>query len=175
MAVAALSLLTAILVLLPRNEEAPPQPPPHAPTATPTPSPPPTPTALSIEQSSGWVVSLNPEPTPTPWPTAPPTVRPPPRPTPRISECVTYTWTSIQVFRPSAQVKVDIVAVNRCSRDLNSLDLWFEITGWRKGNLIQSVRGHPFEGVRRGFSTDLAIGLPGSIDWYDEITVEIVN
>ncbi|MFV2072892.1 MAG: hypothetical protein ACC742_09615, partial [Thermoanaerobaculales bacterium] len=174
-AVAAIFLLTAFLVLLPRQEEAPPPPLPQAPTTTPSQSPSPTPTALSIEQRSGWVVTSYPAPTPTPWPTAPPAVRPSPRPTPLISECVTYSWTSIQVFRPSVHVKVDINVVNRCSRDLSSLDLWFEITGWREGDLIQSVRGHPFEGVRRGFSTDLAIGLPGSIDWYDEITVEIID
>jgi len=176
-AIAVLVLLTAILVLLPPHGEVPAQPPPPAPTASPTrsPSPSPTPTALSVEQSSGWVVSSSPDPTPTPWPTTPPVLRPPPKPTPRISECVTYSWTSVQVFRPSAHVKVDITAVNRCSRDLGPLDLWFKITGWRNGDLIQSVRGHPFEDVRRGFSVDLAIGLPGSVDWYDEITVEIID
>ena len=117
--------------------------------------------------------------TPSPWPTvaAPATVtpRPQPSPTPRLSDCVTYRWSSGQVFRPSAQVLVEIEAVNRCDRDLGPLDLWFEITGWRQGSWIQSVRGHPFDRIRPGSSGIIAIGLPGSIDWYDEITVEIVD
>jgi len=65
--------------------------------------------------------------------------------------------------------------VNRCNRDLGALDLWFEITGWRQGGRVQSVRGHPFDQIRKGRSGIITIGLPGSIDWYDEITVEIVD
>ncbi len=150
--------------------------------------PPPTPTAspsqsatatVLVERSSEWVVALAPTATPSPWPTvAPPatvTPRPQPSPTPRTSDCVTYRWSSRQVFRPSAQVLVEIEAVNGCNRDLGSLDVWFEITGWRQGSWIQSVRGHPFDRIRRGGSEIIAIGLPGSIDWYDEITVEVVD
>jgi hypothetical protein len=70
---------------------------------------------------------------------------------------------------------VEIQAFNRCGFDIGPLDLWFEITGWRQGQWIQSVRGHPFDRIRRGSSDFVTIGLPGSIDWYDEITVEIVD
>jgi len=70
---------------------------------------------------------------------------------------------------------VDITAVNNCNRDLGSLDLFFEITGWREGARVQTVRGHPFEAVRRRGSEIIVIGLPGSIDWYDRISVEIVE
>ncbi len=70
---------------------------------------------------------------------------------------------------------MEIEAVNRCPRDLGPLDLWFEITGWRQGARVQSVRGHPFDQISKGRSGIIAIGLPGSIDWYDEITVEIVD
>lgn len=54
-------------------------------------------------------------------------------------------------------------------------ELWFEITGWREGAHVQSVRGHPFDEIGPNRSADIAIGLPGSIDWYDEITVEIID
>ncbi len=132
-----------------------------------------------VERSSEWIVAFAPTATPSPWPTiasaASATPRPQPSPTPRTSECVTYRWSSQQVFRPSALVLVEITAVNGCNRDLGPLEVWFEITGWRQGNWVQSVRGHPFERIRRGGSEIIAIGLPGSIDWYDEITVEIVE
>jgi hypothetical protein len=88
---------------------------------------------------------------------------------------VTYRWTSVQIFRPSAQVLIEINASNRCTHDLGPLELWFEITGWRDGGLVQTVRGHPFEAIRRRHSGIIAIGLPGSIDWYDQITVEILD
>ena len=55
------------------------------------------------------------------------------------------------------------------------MDLWFEITGWRDGAHVQSVRGHPFEDIGPNRSGNIAIGLPGSLDWYDEITVEIID
>jgi hypothetical protein len=96
-------------------------------------------------------------------------------PTPLPSQCVTHRWSATQVFSPSAQVLVEIQAVNRCKRDFGPLELWFEITGWRQGDRIQSVRGHPFDRIRAGRSGSVAIGLPGSLDWYDEITVEIVD
>jgi len=136
------------------------------------------PTTL-VEESSGWVELVFPTATPSPWPTLAPaataTQRLVPSPTPRAAECVSFRWSTQQVFRPSAHVLVEIDADNRCSRDLEPLDLWFEISGWRQGGLVQSVRGHPFERIRRGASGVVAIGLPGSIDWYDEVRVEIVN
>lgn len=166
--------------LTPRAERHP-LPPPDAPPAAPATAPPAatvTPTTL-VEASSGWVELVFPTATPSPWPTLAPaataTPRPAPSPTPRAAECVSFQWSTQQVFRPSAHVLVEIDADNRCSRDLEPLDLWFEISGWRQGGLVQSVRGHPFERIRRGASGIVAIGLPGSIDWYDEVRVEIVN
>ncbi len=69
----------------------------------------------------------------------------------------------------------EITAKNSCNRDINPPDLMFEITGWRDGEFIQSVRASPFDRIRRRHSGIISVGLPGSIDWYDEITVEIIN
>jgi hypothetical protein len=182
---AALSVLLLAAVLALRHRDAEPESAaPEVPTAPAVPTravpaaPSATPTFL-VEQSSEWVVADGPIPTATPWPTLPPdatpTPRPQPSPTPHPAECVSFRWTSSQVFAPSAQVLVEIDADNRCNRDLGPLELWFEISGWRGGGLVQSVRGHPFERVRRGSSAIVAIGLPGSIDWYDEVRVEIVE
>ncbi len=130
---------------------------------------------LSIELASDWVTVSTLEDTPTPWPTSPPPVRREPTPTPRVSECVTYRWTTTQVFRPSALVLTEITAKNNCNRDINPSDLMFEITGWRNGGFVQSVRASPFDRIRRRHSGIISMGLPGSRDWYDEITVEIVE
>ena len=81
----------------------------------------------------------------------------------------------MQIFRPSAQVLTEITAKNNCNRDINPLELMFEISGWRDGGLVQSVRASPFDRIRRRHSGIVSMGLPGSIDWYDEITVEIVD
>jgi hypothetical protein len=174
LAAAAVLMITVTLVVLHRQEEEPVE------TSTPVPLPTDTPTAAPsppppvIERASEWVAVSIPESTPTPgpnpWPTSPPPpTRRPPSPTPRVSECVTYRWTSVQVFRPSAHVMIEINAANRCNRDLGPLDLWFQITGWRDGGLVQTVRGHPFDAIRRRHSGIIAIGLPGSIDWYEEM------
>jgi hypothetical protein len=179
LAAAAVLLLAVILAMVSRKDEAPVEQP--AATVLLSETPTPTPLAITVvERASAWVTVSIPEatptPRPTPWPTspAPPTKRPP-SPTPRVSECVTYRWTSVQIFRPFAQVLIEINASNRCNRDLGPLDLWFEITGWRDGGLVQTVRGHPFDSIRHRHSGIIAIGLPGSIDWYDQITVEIVD
>jgi hypothetical protein len=180
-ATAAVVLIAIILVLISQEDEAPVVTPPPTPLPTDTPIVAPSPTANAVvERASEWVAVSIPESTPTPWPaqwptSPPPPTRRPPSPTPRVSECVTYRWTSVQVFRPSAHVLVEINAANRCNRDLGPLDLWFQITGWRDGDLVQTVRGHPFDSIRRRQSGDIAIGLPGSLDWYDEISVEIVD
>jgi len=179
-AVAVVVVLFATLAILDRNPGSPLQPQPNTPSPAPTVVPTRTATAsVLVERSSGWVVALAPTATPSPWPTiaaaATATPRPQPSPTPRTSDCVTSRWSSRQVFRPSAQVLVEIEAVNRCNRDLGPLELWFEITGWRQGSRVQSARGHPFDRIRPGSSGIIAIGLPGSIDWYDEITVEITD
>lgn len=179
-AMVVLVVIFATVAILQRNRQLPVEIPPATPPPVPTASPSPTVTAtVLVERSSEWVVALGPTTTPSPWPTvAPPATvmpRPQPSPTPRLSACVTYRWSSGQVFLPSAQVLVEIEAVNRCNRDLGPLELWFEVTGWRQGSWLQSVRGHPFERIRQGGSETIAIGLPGSIDWYDRITVEIVD
>ena len=163
----AVSLLAVVLALRHRDPE-PERPAAAVPTAAEVktraaPATPTTPPTLLVEQNSEWVeaeVAFS-TPTATPWPTlapdATPTPRPQPSPTPRAAECVSFRWTSSQVFAPSAQVLVEIDADNRCNRDLGPLDLWFEISGWRDGGLVQSVRGHPFERVRRGGSAIVAI------------------
>ncbi|MDH3816243.1 MAG: hypothetical protein OEV48_17240 [Acidobacteriota bacterium] len=151
---------------------------PHTPTPPPPATTPPAPTATAtaiIELASDWVTVSTLEDTPTPWPTSPPPVRREPTPTPRVSECVTYRWTTVQIFRPSAQVLTEITAQNNCNRDINPLELMFEISGWRDGGLVQTVRASPFDRIRRRHSGIISMGLPGSRDWYDEITVEIVD
>ena len=175
-----LVMLTIVLIITFAVKKTPPPP---IPTPTPIPTattPPirtstPTPTPGMVRESSGWVdatVVLPPSPTPTmPALVAYPTRAP--KPTPRISQCAEYRWSSQQVFSPSAQVKIDLRVDNRCPYDLGPGNLVFEITGWRDGGRVQSVRGIPFETIRRGRSGDLSIGLPGSMDWYDEIEVVV--
>ncbi len=161
--------------------EAPPQtvqaPPASEPPAAPPIAAPPTPTAL-VERSSEWVATTGGRPAaePTPWYEGMETpTPPPPTPTPSLEQCVHFRWSAQQVFTPSAQVMVEINAANQCRRSIGQTDLWFEVTGWRDGDLVQTVRGHPFEAIRYRRSAVIAIGLPGSIDWYDEITVELVQ
>jgi hypothetical protein len=149
-----------------------------SPTATPGPTRTPTPTATLIAAGSQWVdatLLIPPSPTPPALRPAAPEPTRAPRPTPSISQCTAFSFTTIQTFTPSAQVKVDIRVDNRCPYDLGPDNLWFEITGWRDGSWVQSVRGHPFETIRRGHRGDLAIGLPGSLDWYDEIEVVVLD
>jgi hypothetical protein len=157
----------------PEVAEAPPTPtPPPPPTAAPTVAPTATP---FVELSSQWVEASTPADTPTPWPTIPDPVRREPTPTPRVSECISYRWSTVQAFIPSAQVLTEIRVVNGCNRDLAPTELLFEISGWRDGGLIRSVRAMPFDRIRRRHSDIISVGLPGSLDWYDEITVEIIE
>jgi hypothetical protein len=129
-----------------------------------------------VEMSSGWVTTSGERVDPTPWYSEVETPTPrPATPTPSIADCVNFNWNSRQVFNPSAQVLVEINAANRCKRSIGTTELWFEITGWRDGAMVQTVRGHPFETIRHRRSGTIAVGLPGSIDWYDEITVEMVQ
>jgi hypothetical protein len=176
-ATAAVAVLAVVLAILEKGEEDVLVETPFTAIPTPIASATPSPTAtVLVEETSNWVVAESPEITPTPWPTAPPPpTRRPPTPTPRIAECVDYRWSAVQVFSPSAQVKVEISAVNSCNRDIGPLDLFFEITGWREGARVQTVRGHPFDAIRRRHSGVIVVGLPGSIDWYDRISVEIVD
>jgi hypothetical protein len=149
---------------------------------TPTSPPPPTaaptvtPTATSIvEFRSGWVEVSKPENTPTPWPTIPVPERRQPTPTPRVSECASFSWSTLQAFIPSAQVLTEIRVNNGCNRDLAPTDLLFEISGWRDGGLVRSVSAMPFDRIRRRHSDIISVGLPGSLDWYDEVTVELID
>jgi len=150
-------------------------PPTPIPTSSPVPAPTVTPTPSLVKQESEWVDATLVLP-PTLTPTMPALVALPtraPKPTPRISQCADYRWSTLQVFSPSAQVKVDIRVTNRCPYVLGANNLIFEITGWRDGARVQSVRGIPFETIRRGRTGDLSIGLPGSLDWYNEIEVVV--
>jgi hypothetical protein len=40
---------------------------------------------------------------------------------------------------------------------------------------VQTARGHSFRSLYPGRSEDFSIGLPGSIDWYDRIVVEVME
>ena len=66
---------------------------------------------------------------------------------------------------------IEIHAENRCGRDLAAMDVWFEATGYRGGERIQSARGHLFDPLPRDGDGTVRIALPGSADWYDEIKV----
>ena len=175
---AVLAINSLVVLLAPSNEEpeASPTPTP-APAASPTPTRTPSPTAGPERGRSAWVeaeVILPPSPTPT-WPVAEAAPTRLPRPTPSISQCAAYRWSTSQVFTLSAQVKVDIRVDNRCPYELGPSNLLFDISGWRDGGLVQSVRGVPFETIRRGRSGDLSIGLPGSETWYDRIDVVVFD
>jgi hypothetical protein len=174
--VIAVMILVAVFAVRESDDE-----PVVAATATPTANPASTPTVTTTPRprrnQSGWVdatVVMPPTATPTmPIIEAFPTRQP--RPTPSISQCAAYRFSTVQVFSPSAQVKVDIRVDNRCPYDLGPENLLFEITGWRDGARVQTVRGVPFEAIRRGRWGDLSIGLPGSLDWYDEIEVVVFD
>lgn len=171
-------IILVVIFAVPSREEDPEAPAPTPiPSATPSPLPTQTPTPGFERAQSGWIDAAVILP-PTPSPKMPVLVAHPtrvPKPTPSISQCAAYRYSTYQVFAPSAQVKVDIRVDNRCPYDLGPDNLLFEITGWREGAHVRSVRGTPFETIRRGWSGDLSIGLPGSIDWYDEIEVVVFD
>jgi hypothetical protein len=174
----ALIVLVVVVFELTRDQsEAPPAPPPSPTlTATPTLPPSPTPTEIPlIEHSSPWVEVTQPSPTPTWWPTAAPPVRPAPTAPPNLSSCVQFRWGAGQSAAAWGNVLVEIEVINRCGRPLEPSELWFWVTGYRDGAIVQTARGHPFRQIFPGRSEDFSIGLPGSIDWYDEITVELVE
>ncbi len=70
---------------------------------------------------------------------------------------------------------ITIRATNRCRRVLQPTDVMFRVSGFRDGDLVQTAQGSPFEEIWPGRSTDFGIGLPGSLDWYDRITVEVID
>ena len=137
-----------------------------------TPSPTSTPGSIEVA-SVPLIVTPLPSPTPSPLPTWTPRLHPTVAPTPSVVQCVAAAWTARQGELPFNQILIDIDATNRCGRTLGRLDLWFTISGWRNGSLVQSIRGHPFDSIDDGETGSLTIALPGSIDWYDRITVQV--
>ena len=167
-------ILVIVLVATRSGEEAPP---PVEPTPTveptyspipwlptPTPSPTPTPTVIPV-----------PEPTPTPTPTLIPLPTRRPRAPTKSPQCISFRSMITANTPRLGHNFVEIEVTNRCDKDLVTDDLWFEVSGWRDGGLVQSVRAKPFEGAARGRSVTLALDLPGSVDWYDEIRVELLG
>ena len=126
-----------------------------------------------VEHSSEWVGATAPSPTPTWWPTTPPRIRRAPTATPSPARCVEYRWGAGQSAAAWGNVLVEIEVINRCGRPLEPSELWFWVAGYRDGALVQTAQGHPFRRIFPGRSEDFSIGLPGSLDWYDEIKVEL--
>ncbi len=155
----------------------------RTPTASPTPpAPAPTATALPTE-TAVWTTEQTRQPPPptatrteVPWPTPVPASTRTPTPVAGLAGCIDFRWTTLQTWvPPRAFVNIQIDVVNRCGRALDPMELWFEVRGYRQGDLVQTARGHPFDRVSTRFATQLTIGLPGSRDWYDRITVEILE
>jgi hypothetical protein len=174
-AVLAIIAVVAVLELTRREVEPPPAP---APTVVPSPTQAPsaTPTRLA-EYASGWVTAVAPTVTPTPW--VPAAAAPPrrrePSPTPSAADCISATYEAEQSLASWGNVMITIRATNRCRRVLQPTDVLFRVSGFREGALVQTAQGSPFEEISPGRSTDFGIGLPGSIDWYDRIVVEVID
>lgn len=138
--------------------------------------PPPSPTAVAfVERSSDWIVLSAPSPTPTMRAIAPPARRRRPTPTPPVSQCVVVRWTAHQSLAAWGNVLVDIHAINRCGRKLEPHEIGIWIAGYRDSAVVQTASGTAFNVVYPGRSTNFAIALPGSIDWYERITVEVMD
>jgi hypothetical protein len=145
---------------------APPPTVPPAPTATPTA----TPQTLSV------VVPLVPEPEPAPtWAPRPTPTPRTPTPTPLPSQCLELEWWIGEGVAPLGSTLVDVEVTNQCRRDLDGMEVWFEVTGYRGGGVYQSVRGHLFEELRAGRQGSTGLVLPCSTDWCDEISVRVVD
>jgi hypothetical protein len=177
-AVLAIIVAVAVLELTRREEASPPAEPTPPPSAarSPTHIPSHTPTRVA-EYASGWVTAIAPTVTPTPWvPAAPvPPRRREPSPTPSAADCISATYEAEQSLASWGNVMITIRATNRCRRVLQPTDMLFRVSGLREGALVQTAQGSPFEEIWPGRSTDFGIGLPGSIDWYDRITVEVID
>ncbi len=185
-ALLALVVVTAVVVRL-RREPPPPVrvarasavlPATPAPTAAPSPTP--TPELFELETEVFFEPPTAPTPTETAWIPDPPVTATPrparamPRPE-RLADCLVVTWTSGQASLRPAHVLIDIAATNRCSRDLAATDVWFRVTGWRQGQIVQTATGALFQTVHRSHTGHVGIGLPGSLDWYDRITLEVLE
>ncbi len=152
---------------------------PLAPSSTPTatsPRRPPTPTPTPIEMASDWVV-IQPEATrtPTPLPTPTPAPEQPrlPTSTPTVAQCVGLRSSASQSSITLGQVLISAELTNHCGRELQPLEVWVSVAGYRQGALVQTAYGHPFDVLTPGHSEEVTIGLPGSLDWYDRVTVEV--
>jgi hypothetical protein len=124
------------------------------------------------------VVPWETEPTPEPSPVEvdeTPTPRPGPSPTPAVQECVAIDWSSGMSPVNVARVLVEVRAANRCGRDLAPLEVWFDLSGYRNGERIQTARGHLLDPLPAGSSGKAVIALPGSADWYDRIDVAVAR
>jgi hypothetical protein len=135
------------------------------------PAPPATATATPSFETSSVTLSWRPEPTATAVAAAP--RRRQPTATPAVPQCVAIGWASRQ--GTLTNVLVDIEAENRCGRDLEPLEVWFEVSGSRQGDLVQSARGHLFDRLHRGGTGRATIALPGSADWMETIQVVVLD
>jgi len=84
-------------------------------------------------------------------------------------------WGAYQSLAAWGNVMIDIHAINRCGRKLAPHEISIWIAGYRDGAVVQTASGNAFNEVYPGRSTNFAIGLPGSVDWYDTITVEVMD
>ncbi len=185
--VAAWSLLAVVLLLLLgvsvelRRRAYRPLPPVPTPTRAPSPLPTatltPTPTATATPTliSTAWLVVSAPTVPPTPRPTPRPTRRRGPQPTPTIAECVEFTWNASHNRAALGQVLVDIDVRNRCQRQLEPLEVWFWVGGYRDGALAGSTSGHLYDPVRPNDIEQVLIALPGSLTWFDHIEVHLIK
>ena len=135
-------------------------------TAPPTPAPP-----QIVKRKASFVVQFGAQPTPIPAATPPSPSRARPSRTPAVYECVAVTHSVGVLPGTLGRILVDVRLHNRCGRDLAPLEVWFRVDGYRHGELVQSVSGHPFEAIARDGEGKASIVLPGSIDWYDRIDV----
>ena len=174
-----LTIIALIAVLeLTRGGTPPTAAPSPTPTAAPpaTPAPSATPTRL-VEHASDSIAVMAPTTTPTPWVPAAPDLprRREPNPTPSAASCISATYEAEQSLASWGNVMITIRATNRCRRVLQPTEVLFRVSGFRDGDLVQTAQGSPFEEIWPGRSTDFGIGLPGSLDWYDRITVEVID
>jgi len=142
-------------------------------------SPPnPTPTDHRLSITLPWRGGVEPTPTPTLLQfekRQTPTPKPTPRPTTPVSHCVeASSSTSISPAAPGL-VLVEVTARNYCGRVLAPVDVWFRVTGYRHGAVVHTVMGHSFDPIAVGDRAVTVIGLPGSIDWYDRIDVQVLG
>ena len=134
--------------------------------------PPPTPTPQTLSV----VVPFAQEPEPTPTWARPLTPMPrTPTPTPPPSQCLDLEWWVSEGAAPLGSTLIDVEVTNRCGRDLDGMQVWFEVAGYRGGGRYQSVRGHLFEELRAGRQGSTGLVLPCSTDWCDEIRVWVVD